>query len=156
MLRFKDTLRVSLKKCNIGDDWETVAKSRVDWRRLVHDSVDSLEKRRVDYAGLKRAVRKQQPHHLIATANTFTCEICQRVLLSRAGYINHKKAHQRRAQTQQLSQGLMIQVHDVLQCNTPNCKNARHQMMPPNQCSVCGKTCKSKGGLTLHRKVHEK
>ena len=46
-LRFKDTLRLNLKKCKIGDDWETLAEERVGWRKLVSDSVKQFENDRV-------------------------------------------------------------------------------------------------------------
>ena len=184
-LRFKDTLRVTLKKCKIGDTWETMACDRVAWRKLVYESVDSFEKGRIEHAGLKRAVRKGQPHALIASSNTITCPICHRILLCRAGYISQMRMHERHTQVQTTTLANTVHLHYVIKCQTPKCRRAGRLMTPQNirtpilqlhdtmhcdtprcrsirskiirhQCPDCGKICKSKGGLTLHRKVHNK
>ena len=47
-------------------------------------------------------------------------------------------------------------VHDVLRCNCRTCKLNAAALTPENQCANCGKICKSKGGLKLHQKVHNK
>ena len=47
-----------------------------------------------------------------------------------------------------------VPVHDVMRCNCADCTNSRSMLVPPNKCNICGKVCKSKGGLTLHQKVH--
>ena len=183
MLRFKDTLRQTLKKCKI-EDWEAHAIDRVGWRKMVYAGVDEFERGRADYADMKRAVRKKHHHPLIASTNTITCEICNRILLSVQGYRMHMKAHERQSQKQQCSRACSTLVHDVLVCQCQNCINARLLLKPPNQtgeafvnvhdvlscpcqkclhsrlhlnetqCTLCGKICKSKRGLTLHKKVH--
>jgi hypothetical protein len=184
MLRYKDTLRQTLKKCNFDTDWEALATDRAGWRKSVHDSVNVFENDRHQRANLKRAVRKGQPHHLIASSNTIPCGLCNRVFLNRAGYVMHMKAHERHSQKQQCSRACSIPVHDVLVCQCQNCTNARLHLQTPNQtrevlinvhdvltcpcqkcvssrlhlnetqCTLCGKICKSKRGLTLHKKVH--
>ena len=130
-LRFKDTLRLNLKKCKIGPDWETRAGNRSEWRKAVKDGVKQYEGNRVEKATVKRALRKGQHHPLIADTTTFPCEICHRVFLARCGLVMHMKMHER---------------HD----------QARQAPQVENQCEICAKICKSKGGLTLHKKVHFK
>ena len=44
MLRYKDTLRQTLKKCSIGVNWEDLSTDRAKWRRLVYEGVDQFEK----------------------------------------------------------------------------------------------------------------
>ena len=59
LLRYKDTLRTTLKKCHLDDNWEALAQNRSDWRTAVHQNVSNFESRRREYAGMKRAVRKK-------------------------------------------------------------------------------------------------
>ena len=92
-LRFKDTLRLNLKKCNIGQDWETLAQNRSAWRKAVKDGVNLAESNRVDKAAVKRALRKNQHHPLLADTTTFPCEICGRLFLNRAGLASHTRTH---------------------------------------------------------------
>ena len=47
-------------------------------------------------------------------------------------------------------------VHDVIRCERRLCKRNAAALLPANQCQECGKVCKSKGGLKLHQKVHNK
>ena len=76
-----------------------MAKDRTTWRKTLHEGVDGSEKRRTDFAGLKRAVRKGQDHPLIDTLNTIKCDICGRVLVKKPGYISHMEMHKRRGHT---------------------------------------------------------
>ena len=162
MLHYKDTLRQTLKKCSIGVNWEDLSTDRAKWRRLVYESVDQFEKGRADHADMKRAVRKHQPHHLIESSNTITCQVCNRICLSRAGFLQHMKTHDRRAPpprdcaiAQRHMRGPIL--HDVMKCNCRACIRAKALLLvPPHVCPTCGKVCKSKGGLTLHQKVHNK
>ena len=186
-LRFKDTLRHKLKKCDIGADWETLAVNRTGWRKLVKDSVKRFENDRVDYAELKRATRKGQHHPLLDNTTTFPCEICPRVFLARSGLVVHMKWHERHDRPKPASQKFSINchdfmkcscqacvanrhhyhptsvlvreaviAHDIMKCNCNNCTASRAMIPPENKCLICGKICKSKGGLTLHQKVHFK
>ena len=190
-LRFKDTLRLKLKKCKIGTDWETLARNRAGWRKLVKDSVKQFESDRVGRAELKRATRKGHHHPLLATTTTFPCEICHRVFLARSGLVLHMKWHKRRDAMQKQAKGPFVHdvlycscvrckhaitlmkpkdrnitlrtrhaqgplLHDVLRCNCRTCKCRAQLIRPPYQRSICEKICKSKGGLTLHSKVHNK
>ena len=186
VLRYKDTLRLTLKKCQFDDNWEVLAQNRSDWRAAVHQNVSNFEKKRREYASMKRAVRKKQHHPLIAQSTTFPCHICNRILLTRAGLTNHLKWHRKQNFVQKHSAVLHVHdifrctcarcrhavsmlkpnrpstkqcrplVHDVLRCDCHLCKRHAAALSPSNQCQECGKVCKSKGGLKLHQRVHNK
>ena len=198
VLRYKDTLRMTLKKCHFDDTWEALAQDRSEWRSTIHRNVANFESSRREYAGMKRAVRKNQPHPLIAQSTTFPCPICNRILLTRAGLTLHLKWHRKKNFVQKHLTGLLVHdirrcdcarcrhalrmlkpldranmarerlacgatvarcgplVHDVIRCGCHSCKRNAAALVPVNQCPTCGKVCKSKGGLTLHRKVHNK
>ena len=43
-LRYKDTLKRSLKRSNVAvENWEAVARDRKEWRKIVHQSIDVIE-----------------------------------------------------------------------------------------------------------------
>ena len=172
MLRFKDTLRMTLKKCDMFNDWENAAKDRVMWRKLLHTKVNEFEEKRADYAGFKRALRKGDTHRFLETHNTLTCEICGRIILTTQGMSMHMKKHVRdERRRQQLLVPSTVTLHDFMRCRCCNClllrRRARNEHVArdvhlnrapvaPHTCEICSKVCKSKGGLTLHRKVHFK
>ena len=52
-----------------------------------------FEKERVEQADLKRAMRKM--HVVSLTGEHLKCPTCGRVLLSKAGYVNHVVSHER-------------------------------------------------------------
>ena len=57
--RFKDVMKSNLKKLEIDvDDWEALTKNRVSWRRHIRERCSSFERKRVEHAELKRALRK--------------------------------------------------------------------------------------------------
>ena len=62
------------------------------------------------------------------------CDTCSRILLSKAGYVNHMKSHER----------------------VP--AESTH-VLPPQPgdttCAVCEKTCKTTAGLKRHMKIHK-
>ena len=178
-------MRVRLKKCTFGPDWEAVARNRPSWRKLVKERVKQFESDRAGRAELKRATRKGLNHPLLADATIFPCEICPRVFLARCGLALHMKWHERQNQpkptfkdfslishdfrkcncqacttiqhrmlpTSVLVRGA-VHVHDVMTCLCTNCTTSRTMFVPLNKCHICGKICKSKGGLTLHKKIH--
>ena len=131
-----------------------------------------LKKKRAEFAGFKRALRKGENHHLLASHNTFQCDICGRLLLNAAGLRMHMRMHFRQERRrQQLVNPAAVPLHDFMRCNCNNCAMLRRQIrnapliqrnnIQPNRgiptvhkCDICDKICKSKGGLTLHRKVH--
>ena len=135
---------------------------------------------------MKRAVRKKQHHPLIAQSITFPCHLCNRILLTRAGLTNHLKWHRKKNYVQKHSTILHLHdifrctctrcrhalsmlkpsrpgtvqcqplVHDVLRCDCHLCRRNAAALPPSNQFQECGKVCKSKGGLKLHQRVHNK
>ena len=131
--RFKDCLKFNLKELSIDDEvWEETALNRGDWRKAVKDGCKSLEYNRIEHAKLKRELRKGCADNVPPDSMRWTCETCERVLLSKAGYVNHLKAHQ----------------------NTPI---HRHVLAQPGitTCVICNKVCKSTAGLKRHMKVHK-
>lgn len=159
LLRFKDTLRQTLKKCDMFDNWEDVAKDRANWRKLLYIKIAEFEKKRADYAGLKRAVRKGEHHHLIASIDTLTCEVCSRVVLTVQGLRMHMKKHIRaQLRSQYQVQNASLALHDVMLCGCRKCDRNRklfeNRAPIVHRCLICGRVCKSRGGLLLHKKTH--
>ena len=96
--RFKDVIKDNLKVLNVDpDNWEELAKNRNEWRRLISTGCDVFEKKRVEHSILKRALRKQEENDLIASlSQELKCIYCGRILLSKAGLVNHLKSHEER------------------------------------------------------------
>ena len=136
--RFKDVIKDNLKVLNVDpDNWEELAKNRNEWRRLIRTGCDVFEKKRVEHYILKRALRKQEENDLIASlSQELKCIYCGRILLSKAGLVNHLKSHEER------------QNQAVYKDSLPP-RPANHT------CSICGMVCKSAGGLTRHLRTHK-
>ena len=132
--RFKDTIKNNLKSFKMPvDNWEELAMNRAEWRRSVNKGAEIFEKERVDHAELKRSLRKGSAS-LPDEAVKWKCDTCSRILLSKAGYVNHMKSHER----------------------VP--AESTH-VLPPQPgdttCAVCEKTCKTTAGLKRHMKIHK-
>ena len=121
------------------DDWEVLATDRNGWRKLIKDGAKKFEQLKIERLELKRACRKQVYHPAIDEV-AFSCTVCNRKLLSKAGLVNHMKSHDNNA-FQTAYESLQPQVSDELQSLT---------------CPQCSKTCKSSGDLKRHLKVHER
>ena len=174
--RFKDNLKKNLNHCSINtSEWETLASNRFDWRKSVKSGCKLFEESRVEHAKLKRSVRKGNVTNLPPSVQTWPCEHCDRVLLSKAGYIGHVKSHS--TPKISLSDGTIPPCPDDLTCAIcyKVCKSKgglkRHisaahkndipQIGPinPNQCTenichICHRPCKSKAGLQSHLRSH--
>ena len=64
--RYKDTLKASLKDCNIPtESWEQAAQDRTKWRCLINKGASQLEAKRICEAERKCKKGKQEPrdHH---------------------------------------------------------------------------------------------
>ena len=113
------------------NNWEEIALDRAEWRKTVKQGCRSLHNLRIERAELKQDLRKGKTENLPDISSHWKCETCGRFLLSKAGYINHLKSHQR--------------------CPTAN--------LPPQPdsttCAVCSKVCKSIPGLKRHMVVHK-
>jgi len=91
--RYKDTLRVNLKQCNIDPGSLTSATSdRSSGRTLCHKAVTEFEDTRVAALVHKRAVRKfyAQPS---SSLGVWPCDSCSRVCTSSIGLFAHQKTH---------------------------------------------------------------
>ena len=70
-----------------------LASNRNEWRRFVKAGCNSFKIKRLDYAELKRNLRKRKIRGVPGDVNSWECETCGRALLSVAGYVNHVKSH---------------------------------------------------------------
>ena len=81
---------------------------------------------------LKRDLHKGVPTNLDVNINRWDCETCRRILLSKAGFVNHQKSHAYQPPG------------DVL---PPRPKETT--------CVLCSKVCKSVVGLKRHMLLHK-
>lgn len=139
--RFKDSVKESLKHFSIPvDNWESLTTERDEWRSAIFKGSELYESQRVDRAKLKRLCRKREP--LPADVESvWTCEVCNRPLLSKAGLVNHMKSHGSNVTSTVLVAPLSAQPDP---CDNP----AGHN------CPFCPKVCKSAGGLKRHINSH--
>jgi hypothetical protein len=94
--RFKDCLKDTMKVQDIDyNNWEETAMNRAKWRTEVRKGCKSLHQKKTERAKLKRDLRKGNTENLPSDSACWKCETCGRVLLSKAGYVNHLKSHQR-------------------------------------------------------------
>ena len=94
--RYKDTLKASLKNCNINiNSWEDDAKDRDLWRAMADEGTASFETNRRANLEQKRLLRKekeQQPRSSDLPSGT-TCPHCHRTFKARIGLISHLRVH---------------------------------------------------------------
>lgn len=130
--RYKDGIKCILKDTNIDTDtWEADAVDRSAWRKMVRTGCCSFDVRRIERAKLKRALRKGNEEDVLCDHANWVCETCGRILLSKAGYVNHRKSH----------------------IDRPSSYNVPQQP-ESTVCVACGKACKSVPGLKRHMVVH--
>ena len=174
--RYKDCVKNNLKVLGMDvGNWEKVAENRASWRSSVKEGCNMFEKQRLKHAKLKRAARKGNNINLTGELKTWNCETCGRVLLSKAGYVNHLKAHTH-VQTQSRYTSLLPPKPDSTTCVVCNkvCKTApglkrhmvvhkdvipQHSTINPVKtvtfiCHICMKACKSAAGLSSHIRAH--
>ena len=115
-----------------GKCLQAIKTNRGDLWRL---DATSLELKRLDYAELKRNLRKRTIRGVPGDVNSWKCETCGRALLSKAGYVNHVKSH------------VSSQAHVI------------HGSLPSRPqghiCLMCNKVCKSAPGLKRYIVVHK-
>ena len=137
-MRYKDVISKNLALLKIEEsNFETLANDPKKWRESIKEGCNQFEQERIQHATLKRALKKQDHGALPADLQcNFTCSICNRICLSKAGLVSHTKSHER-SQNQA----------------------AYNNHLPPrpakNACPICGKVCRSAGGLKRHMKVHD-
>ena len=135
--RFRDSVKDNLKAMHLDvENWEEKTLNRAEWRQSIRKGCNTFESERLKHAQLKRDLRKGSNTVLSAGTQSWKCDVCERVLLSKAGYVNHTKAHD------------------------SNIKQSSYTNLPPrptnNTCVVCNKICKSAPGLKRHMVVHKK
>ena len=131
--RFKDCLKYNFHELDIDyNNWAESALNRSGWRKTVRDGCCSLEAKRLRHVKLKRELRKGCTQNLPSGFAGWICETCNRVLLSKAGYVNHLKSHEN---------------------NPPN--TMVHPQPDRTTCIVCKKVCKSISGLKRHMNTHK-
>ena len=91
---------------------------------------------------LKRDLRKENIHEHVTE---LTCAQCGKPCLSRAGFLSHLRFHRRRVFSAKHEK--VSPVHITRQY--PICP-----MPYSNICNICGKICKSVGGIKRNEKVH--
>ena len=95
-LRYKDTCKRDLKKCDINHStWNQLADNRSIWKAVVRTGVAQLEELTTNKANDKRQRRKEKSastsnHDL--TTTRLTCNICNRVCKSNIGRISHERS----------------------------------------------------------------
>ena len=93
------------------------------------DGYTSFESKRIVHENLKRQLRKGYTCHIGENMEGWKCQTCGRILLSKVGYLNHRKSHQ----------GQFMQ--------TPGINDV--------SCAICNKACMSASGLKRHMVVHK-
>ena len=93
-LRYKDTLKQSLLKCDIENDlWEEKTADRSEWREAVHSGTESFETERKQRQLDLRAAAK----HRAETVNrTVICPVCSKPCASDFGLRSHMRVHNKR------------------------------------------------------------
>ena len=81
--------------------WEALAANRAPWRNTVYVGCEILKKKKGRARSiLKRALRKQDVNAIPTdTHDGLKCEICSRLVVSKAEMISHLKTHAKRGQT---------------------------------------------------------
>lgn len=93
-LRFKDTLKASLKQCDIPHaTWEKTAEGRSGWRAAVKTGVAAFEERRSTEKEQKRQRRKDSANSQPSSAPQIPCPHCNRHFRAKIGLISHLRTH---------------------------------------------------------------
>ena len=91
---FKDSIKNKLKQLQLDvDTWEEFAKVRCKWRSCTREACKALEVKIMAHNKLKSDLRKGVPTNFDANINRCEFETCARILLSKAGFVNHQKYH---------------------------------------------------------------
>ena len=94
--RYKDMLKVSLKRFNIKPEtWEKQALDRTIWRSQTKKGAALYEHRRIVEAQRKRGLRKSRADSSGAPEDLI-CPTCGRSFRARIGLIGHSRTHQPR------------------------------------------------------------
>ena len=137
--RFRDCTKDNLKQMSIDlNSWEDIALNRKVWREKIHKGVEHFETARIEHAKLKRSARKMEDINIPGgkwSKADLTCPHCNRILLSRAGYVAHIKSHNE---------------------NSVPLRKPSLPLNKGNKCSLCQLQCKSLAGLKSHIRARHK
>ena len=93
LLRYKDNLRNTLKKCHIDPVcWEDLCNDRASWRGVIFEGTAKFEEKRISHLVQKRQNRKERDT-VTATKGACCCSVCGKVCLSRIGLFGYMKVH---------------------------------------------------------------
>ena len=151
--RYKDLLKASLKEANISPDtWEGIAMDRGSWRRMVHEGTIAFEKSRIAHKKVRRDIRRgiavALPDDKVLPI-MFTCNVCARPCLSRAGLKSHLRSHKARPKIDYKVTGT---THHT---NIRQGHEEQLQLQPTIadkgfSCQLCTRQCRSLAGLKSH------
>ena len=89
--RYKDTLKQSLRACNIPiTGWEGLAANRTAWRQSTPSGVKTFEVRRLEQLDAKRQARKEGS---VDPATAVACPVCGKICASAFGLRTHQRRH---------------------------------------------------------------
>lgn len=96
--RFKDAVKVNLKKCQIEpQELEVLAQDRPVWKLKSQRGLNILEQDRRNHRDYLRSRRHEREAVLPSEPpDTLVCHVCQRLCLSRIGLTSHLRMHERR------------------------------------------------------------
>ena len=138
--RFKDFLKSNLKELEIDVDnsREALTENRASWRKLIRERCSNLERKLVEHAALKHALRMQD-YSAVPTNVLYElkCSVCGRFFLSKAGMVNYLKSHGQRP-------------NEAVYEETLPARPIKHT------CSTCGLVCMSACGLTIGTLIYTK
>ncbi|KAL8624148.1 hypothetical protein ACOMHN_020198 [Nucella lapillus] len=90
-LRYKDTMKKSLQKCDIDEKrWEFLATNRSEWRQAIRKGTEAYENERQVSQVEKRAAVKVR---LNCAERTIKCPLCSRLCASDFGPRSHMRVH---------------------------------------------------------------
>ena len=93
-LRYKDSLKVALKRCNIDtDSWEKLAQDRVAWRAMVKRGVSAYEQEYIALEVEKRKRRKERLENPPDSAQLYPCPHCNRSFRAPIAVVSHLRTH---------------------------------------------------------------
>lgn len=99
-LRYKDVLKRHLTSCNIPcDNWEELAHSRPEWRKIVHKACARYEANHLEHHDAKHQLQKSRPKTIYTysynSSGQLYCAACNRTFKTKFGLASHIRSHQR-------------------------------------------------------------
>ncbi len=93
-LRFKDTLKASLRICDIDpSSWPDLAADRTAWRSQTQKGVNSFEAKRLNELDRKRSLLKARSAEPLNTETAVRCSVCGRSCRNNFGLSAHMRIH---------------------------------------------------------------